>query len=92
MEFDTGFGQPDSTVKVVDLINEVYLKAGTPNQVKISSSVDQWEEVESKIGWGVVRRAAGLLNKVDLNLLDAVTEILIRQKKIWWGSLTVKLR
>ncbi len=86
LEFDTGLGYPDNTVKVVDLINEVYFKAGTPNQIKISSSVEQWEEVQSQIDWGVVRRAAGLLNKVDLNLLDAVTEILIRQKEIMVGK------
>ncbi|MBE9102813.1 glycoside hydrolase family 15 protein [Vacuolonema iberomarrocanum] len=36
--------------------------------------------------WGVVRRAAGLLNKVDVGLSDAVTDILVRQKQIAVGK------
>lgn len=47
------------------------------------------DEVYSKAGklqlWAVVRRAAGLLNKVDIGLSDAVTDILVRQKQITVG-------
>ena len=35
--------------------------------------------------WGVVRYAAGLLNKIDIGLFDAVTDILVRQKQITVG-------
>jgi phosphorylase kinase alpha/beta subunit len=47
------------------------------------------DEVYTKAGklqlWAVVRRAAGLLNKVDIGLSDAVTDILVRQKQITVG-------
>ncbi|MGK7911206.1 MAG: glycoside hydrolase family 15 protein [Synechococcus sp.] len=36
--------------------------------------------------WSVVRRAAGLLQKVDIGLADAVTDILVRQKVIAVGK------
>lgn len=36
--------------------------------------------------WGIVRRAAGLLNKVDIGLSDAVTDILVRGKQIAVGK------
>ncbi len=36
--------------------------------------------------WAVIRRAAGLLNKVDIGLSDAVTDILVRQKQITVGK------
>lgn len=36
--------------------------------------------------WTVIRRAAGLLNKVDIGLSDAVTDILVRQKQITVGK------
>ncbi|MBD1911247.1 MULTISPECIES: glycoside hydrolase family 15 protein [unclassified Leptolyngbya] len=36
--------------------------------------------------WAVIRRAAGLLRKVDVNLSDAVTDILVRQKQIAVGK------
>ncbi|MGB7445147.1 MAG: glycoside hydrolase family 15 protein [Coleofasciculaceae cyanobacterium] len=71
LDFDTGFGGPEVPVKVEDLLNEVYLRVGT----------------EAKIPyWTVVRQAAGLLNKVDINLSDAVTDILVRGKQITVGK------
>jgi phosphorylase kinase alpha/beta subunit len=70
LNFDTGFGGPGLAVTVADLLNEVYIKAGT-------ESVSPY--------WGVVRQAAGLLNKVDINLSDAVTEMLVRGKQITVG-------
>ncbi|MDG2616012.1 glycoside hydrolase family 15 protein [Thermoleptolyngbya sichuanensis XZ-Cy5] len=36
--------------------------------------------------WGIIRQAAGLLDKVDVNLSDAVTDILVRQKQIAVGK------
>lgn len=48
------------------------------------------EEIYQQAGkaklWGIVRRAAGLLNKVDIGLSDAVTDILVRQKQISVGK------
>ena len=70
LEFDTGFGGPGPRVTVADLLNEVYLKAGT-------ESVSPY--------WAVVRQAAGLLNKADISLSDAVTEMLVRGKQITVG-------
>ncbi|MCA1992723.1 MAG: glycoside hydrolase family 15 protein [Coleofasciculus sp. S288] len=71
LDFDTGFGGERVRVTVADLLNEVYIKAGT----ELASSY-----------WAVVRQAAGLLNKVDINLSDAVTEILVRGKQITVGK------
>ncbi|MGC1392703.1 MAG: glycoside hydrolase family 15 protein [Coleofasciculaceae cyanobacterium] len=70
LEFDTGFGGAKLPVTVAALIDEVYLKAGTQS---------------NSTYWAVVRHAAGLLNKVDINLSDAVTEILVRGKQITVG-------
>ncbi|MEG4006372.1 glycoside hydrolase family 15 protein [Microcoleus sp. Pol11C1] len=72
LNFDTGFGGTEEIVKVVDLLNEVYTKAG--------------ESSQSKIQWAVIRHAAGLLDKVDISLSDAVTDILVRQKQIAVGK------
>ncbi|MEO1522329.1 MAG: glycoside hydrolase family 15 protein, partial [Cyanobacteria bacterium J06633_2] len=36
--------------------------------------------------WTVIRRAAGLLDKVDIGLSDAVTDILVRQKQLTVGK------
>jgi phosphorylase kinase alpha/beta subunit len=72
INFDTGFGGWPTTVKVADLLNEVYTKAG--------------ESAQSKIHWAVIRHAAGLLDKVDISLSDAVTDILVRQKQIAVGK------
>ncbi|NEQ45576.1 MAG: glycosyl hydrolase family 15 [Leptolyngbya sp. SIOISBB] len=51
---------------------------------------DLLEEVYVKAGrqelWLIVRRTAGLLNKMDVNLSDAVTELLVRQKYVTVGK------
>jgi len=70
LEFDTGFGGLQLPVTVADLLDEVYIKAGTQSASPY---------------WAVVRQAAGLLNKVDINLSDAVTDILVRGKQITVG-------
>ncbi|MBD1931851.1 MULTISPECIES: glycoside hydrolase family 15 protein [Cyanophyceae] len=71
LDFDTGFGGPGVRVTVADLLDEVYAKAG------ISGASPYWT---------VVRHAAGLLDKVDISLSDAVTDILVRGKQITVGK------
>lgn len=71
LDFDTGFGGPGVQVTVADLLNEVYIKAATESAFPY---------------WAVVRQAAGLLNKVDISLSDAVTDILVRGKQITVGK------
>src|SRR5919202_164202 len=70
LDFDTGFGGPGQEVTVADSLNEVYIKAGLESASPY---------------WAVVRQAAGLLNKVDISLSDAVTDILVRGKQITVG-------
>jgi phosphorylase kinase alpha/beta subunit len=70
LDFDTGFGGPQLPVTVADLLNEVYIKAGMESATPY---------------WAIVRQAAGLLNKVDISLSDAVTDILVRGKQITVG-------
>ena len=72
INFETGFGGWGEIVKVADLLNEVYTKAGEGSQ--------------SKIQWAVIRHAAGLLDKIDISLSDSVTDILVRQKQIAVGK------
>ncbi|HEY9809458.1 MAG TPA: glycoside hydrolase family 15 protein [Halomicronema sp.] len=79
LNFDTGLGGPTEPVTVADLLNEVYAKA-------TGSSQSKNEEGKLKIEWAIVRHAAGLLNKVDIGLSDAVTDILVRQKQIAVGK------
>ncbi|MGQ4648441.1 glycoside hydrolase family 15 protein [Lyngbya aestuarii] len=71
LKFDTGFGGPEVPVTVADLLNEVYLKAATLGDSPY---------------WTVVRQAAGLLNKTDISLSEAVTDILVRGKQITVGK------
>ncbi len=70
--FDTGFGLSGESVRVGRLIEEVYRKASRG-------------DAAGKPYWGIVRRSAGLLDKVDAELTDAVAEILVRQKQIAVG-------
>ncbi|MGE5659800.1 MAG: glycoside hydrolase family 15 protein [Actinomycetota bacterium] len=72
LNFDTGFGGVREAVTVADLLNEVYLKATQSSPIKIY--------------WAVVRHVAGLLNKVDISLSDAVTDILVRGKLVAVGK------
>ena len=50
---------------------------------------DLLNEVYDKAGelrlWGIIRRVAGLMRKVDISLSDAVTDILVRQRQIAVG-------
>jgi phosphorylase kinase alpha/beta subunit len=71
LTFDTGIGT-DQPVLVGRLIEEIYNKASRGDE-------------NGQPYWGIVRRAAGLLDKVDVNLADAVVDILVRQKQIAVG-------
>jgi phosphorylase kinase alpha/beta subunit len=70
--FDTGIGEFGESVRVGRLIDEVYQKASRGDATGTPY-------------WSIVRRSAGLLDKVDASLSDTVTEILIRQKQIAVG-------
>jgi phosphorylase kinase alpha/beta subunit len=72
LDFETGLGGANASVKVKDLLDEIYAHAsggdalGTPY-------------------WSILRRAAGLLDKIDVGLSDAVTDLVVRQKQISVG-------
>ncbi len=70
MDFITGYGGAGAKVTIADLLDEVYVKAGS---------------FSNRPYWAIVRYAAGLLGKVDINLSDAVTDILISGKQITVG-------
>ncbi len=59
---------------------------GPGEPVRVRALLDQVYAQASQLRlWGVVRYAAGLLNKIDIGLSDAVTDILVRQKQITVG-------
>ena len=62
----------EQAVGVRSLLNEIYAKASKGNAARSPY-------------WGIIRRAAGWLDKVDIGLSDAVTDILVRQKQIAIG-------
>jgi phosphorylase kinase alpha/beta subunit len=70
LDFVTGFGGAGTKVTIANLIDEVYFKAGN---------------FSNRPHWAIVRYAAGLLNKVEISLSDAVTDILIDGKQITVG-------
>lgn len=72
LDFDTRIAGPMQSVTVLNLLNEVYARAS-----KGDSTGSPY--------WAIVRRAAGLLDKLDVGLSDAVTDILVRQKQIAIG-------
>lgn len=61
---------------------------GGPDQpVTVADLLDEVYAKASHLRlWAVIRRAAGLLDKVDVGLSDAVTDILVRQKQIAVGK------
>jgi phosphorylase kinase alpha/beta subunit len=70
LEFETGFAGAGGRVTIANLLDEVYFKAGNSS---------------SRPYWSIVRYAAGLLDKIDISLSDAVTDILISGKQITVG-------
>ena len=69
LDFDTGLGG-EVKVTVSDLLDEVYFKASN---------------FSNRPHWAIVRYAAGLLDKVEISLSDAVTDILISGKQLTVG-------
>lgn len=56
-------------------------------KVKVADLLNEVYELAGAGGyWAVVRHAAGLLNKVDVGLSDAVTDILVRGKQLTVGK------
>jgi phosphorylase kinase alpha/beta subunit len=70
LNFDTGWGGFGRPVTLVQLLTEVYLRAG---------------QAQPHPNWAVVRYSAGVLGKVDMSLSDSVTEMLVRGKQIAVG-------
>lgn len=69
LDFDPEFGT-DVKVTISDLLDEVYFKASN---------------FSNRPHWAIVRYAAGLLDKVEISLSDAVTDILISGKQLTVG-------
>ena len=69
LDFDTGLGG-EVKVTISDLLDEVYFKASN---------------FSNRPHWAIVRYAAGLLDKVEISLSDAVTDILISGKQLTVG-------
>lgn len=72
LEFETGMAGANRSVTVRDLLNEIYAKASKG-------------DATGSPYWSLLRRCAGLLDKVDVGLSDAVTDIIVRQKQIAIG-------
>ena len=70
LDFNIGFGGGGVKVTVSNLLDEVYFKAGN---------------FSNRPHWAIVRYAAGLLDKVEIGLSDAVTDILISGKQLTVG-------
>ncbi|MCW3062301.1 MAG: phosphorylase kinase alphabeta [Capsulimonas sp.] len=62
----------EQTVSILDLLEDVYSQAARGEN--------------GRAYWAVIRRAAGLCNKTDVALADAVTDILVRQKQLTFGK------
>lgn len=83
------YEQIDSLETLSQLVGlEFETGLGGPNQsVTIADLLDETYIRAGQLQiWTVIRRAAGLLNKVDMSLGDAVTTILIRGKQIAVGK------
>jgi phosphorylase kinase alpha/beta subunit len=78
----------------IDLLQTLSQLAGLDFDTKLGAQpvtvADLLDEVYSKASqlhlWAVIRRSAGLLNKVDIGLSDAVTDIVVRGKQIAVGK------
>jgi phosphorylase kinase alpha/beta subunit len=71
---DWQIGEDEGTVTVRDLLEDVYAQAA------------RGAEGGGRPYWDIVRKAAGLLDKTDISVSDAVTDILVRQKQITVGK------
>ncbi|NER81927.1 MAG: glycosyl hydrolase family 15, partial [Leptolyngbya sp. SIO1D8] len=72
------------------MLEGVAFDTGLGRPERTVTVADLLEEVYIQAGkaeqWQIVRRAAGLLGKMDVNLSDAVTELLVRQKYVTVGK------
>jgi phosphorylase kinase alpha/beta subunit len=60
---------------------------GPSRSVSVENLLDEvYAKASQQEQWGILRRAAGLLEKADITLSDAVTELLVRQKQISVGK------
>lgn len=60
---------------------------GPQRRVTVSDLLDEIYVKASQLEqWDILRRTAGLLEKTDISLSDAVTELLVRQKQISVGK------
>jgi phosphorylase kinase alpha/beta subunit len=77
LDFDTGLGS-GQPVTVADLLEELYAKASLVHFGQAAG--------ESAAYWSIIRYTAGLLDRYNIGLSDAVTDILVRQKQILIGK------
>ncbi|WP_256995608.1 glycoside hydrolase family 15 protein [Halomicronema hongdechloris] len=88
--------QSDNLYEQIELLSSLKrlqgleFNTGLGDSTRAVTVADLLNEIYIKAGklehWGIVRRAAGLLEKVDISLSDSVTELLVRQKHIAVGK------
>jgi phosphorylase kinase alpha/beta subunit len=75
----------DTLCEVEDRSYEIDFESDRP--VTVADLLDEVYEKAAQLElWSIIRKAAGLLSKIDIGLSDAVTEILVRQKQITVGK------
>ncbi|NJL84858.1 MAG: glycosyl hydrolase family 15 [Leptolyngbyaceae cyanobacterium SM1_1_3] len=89
-------GQSDNLHEQIELLsrlkqlNGLGFDTGLGQQQRLVTIADLLQEVYVKAGrlelWSIVRRAAGLLDKADISLSDALTTLLVRQKQVAVGK------
>ncbi|MGF1535279.1 MAG: glycoside hydrolase family 15 protein [Elainellaceae cyanobacterium] len=80
-------------IELLDLLTRLEglaFDTGFGQEDEVITVTDLLVEVYTKASelelWSIIRRAAGLLVKIDIGLSDAVTDILVRQKQIAIGE------
>ncbi|MFE4106355.1 glycoside hydrolase family 15 protein [Almyronema epifaneia] len=91
-----GLRQSDNLYEQIELLSSLkQLKGlefdtGLGGKQRLVTIEDLLQEVYVKAGrlelWSIVRRAAGLLDKADISLSDALTTLLVRQKQVAVGK------
>jgi phosphorylase kinase alpha/beta subunit len=75
----------DTLCEVEGLTYEVPWESDRP--ITVADLLDEVYDKATQLElWSIIRKAAGLLNKIDIGLSDAVMEILVRQKQITVGK------
>lgn len=75
----------DTLCEVEGLTYELPWESDRP--LTVADLLDEVYEKATQLElWSIIRKAAGLLNKIDIGLSDAVMEILVRQKQITVGK------